>query len=41
MEKCVNALSEVIRVNAQPLSSAEWQQACEKAELTIKQSKTG
>ncbi|PSO54220.1 MAG: SAM-dependent methyltransferase [Cyanobacteria bacterium QH_9_48_43] len=36
-----HALSEVIRVNAQPLSSAEWQQACEKAGLTIKQSKTG
>lgn len=35
------ALSQVIRVNAQPLSVEEWQQACEQAGLTIQQSKTG
>jgi hypothetical protein len=35
------ALSQVIRVNAQPLSVEEWQQACEQAGLMIQQSKTG
>ncbi|PSO50354.1 MAG: SAM-dependent methyltransferase [Cyanobacteria bacterium SW_9_44_58] len=35
------ALSQVIRVNAQPLSVEEWQQACEQTGLTVQQSKTG
>jgi cyclopropane fatty-acyl-phospholipid synthase-like methyltransferase len=35
------ALSQVIRVNAQPLSLSEWQQACAEAGLTVKHSKTG
>ena len=35
------ALSQVIRVNAQPLSETEWEKACAEAGLTFKPSKTG
>lgn len=40
-EEIDRALSQVIRVNAQPLSETEWKQACTEAQLTVKQAKTG